>query len=375
MRLQRLRPGPARNGRGRTLQPAPLESVHRAAAARLGHGTDPRCVSDFGDPAAELAALEQGAGVLDETDLGALRIEGPDALDFLQRLLANDVRGLEPGRVQRNLLLSAKGKVLHTFELARLRAGLLLAYTAPGRSAPLAEDLEAYRFAEDLELAVADAEHAPLALLGPRAAPTLARVLPGVELPAEGRVAQIAWDGRTLLVLRRARYGAPGFLLDAGPAPAAALWRALCDAGAQPVGRLAREARRIAAGETLPAVDVDDTRYPQEARLEDAFSLSKGCYVGQEVVAKIDTYGGLHRRAVVLELDSELSVEPGSPLREPGSGSEIGRVTSAGPVPGGRALALGFVKLEHEAPGTRLSIGDGSRGATVVPPRPPGSRV
>lgn len=325
--------------------------------------------ADFGDPAGELEALSLGCALLDETDLGALRAAGPDATDFLQRVLAGDVRGLAAGEIRRNLLLSAKGKVRGLFELARLSSDELLLLCPPGGAASLRAALDAYLFAEELELLDTSAEHAPLALVGPLAEATFASAFPGLPPPPDGRVARCEQGSVALLVLHRRRHGAPGFLIDGGPAAAAELWRALRAAGARPCGRQAREVHRIAAGAALPGLDVDDSRYPQEARLEDAFSLAKGCYVGQEVVAKIDTYGGLHRRLVVLESESaQLAV--GSALFELESGErrEIGEVSSSAPRPQGGSLALAYVKLEHEGPGTRLAVGEEGSEARVIRP-------
>ncbi len=336
-----------------------------ASAPVLLHGSR----ADFGDPAAELEALRQGAALLDATDGGCVRITGPDAADFLQRVLAGDVRALGPGDARPNLLLSAKGKVRASFELLRFGEGEFLALCAPGVGAALAAALEAYHIAEDLELTDRSAEHAPLALLGPRAGEFLTRAFPHLEQPPMGRALRAEVEGARLLVLNRPRFGAPGFLLDAGPEGAARLWRALAGAGARPCGRHARELARIAAGEALHGFDLDDRHYPQEARLEAAFSLSKGCYVGQEVVAKIDTYGGLQRRLAVLESDASLTVgeelfEPGDPPRR-----EVGRVASSVGKPGGGSLALAYVRLEHEAPGSVLVAGTAGGGTRVVEAR------
>ena len=350
--------------------PEDLQSVLEAAGAVV----DARgFVASFGDPAGELEALEHGTALLDESSRGAVRIAGADATDFLHRLLAGDVRGLAVGGAQRNLLLTAKGRVRFLFDLVRVRERELVAFTEPNRAAGLAEALEAYHFAEDVELVDASASSTPLALLGPTARATLQRALRDATLPdalltAKSGAALLEHDGAPVLLVHHRRHGVDGFLVDAGPERCAALWNALHEAGARPVGHLARDARRIAAGAALCGVDVDESRTPQEARLEDAFSLAKGCYVGQEVVAKIDTYGGLHRRLVVLDVaDGEL-IESGAELHVPGADDArvIGTVTSSTQLPGGGALAIAFVKLEHEAPGTMLVLEPGARAVRVV---------
>ncbi|MEZ5976475.1 MAG: glycine cleavage T C-terminal barrel domain-containing protein [Planctomycetota bacterium] len=119
-------------------------------------------------------------------------------------------------------------------------------------------------------------------------------------------------------------------------------------------------------------VDLDDSVYPQEARLDDAFSLSKGCYIGQEVVAKIDTYGGLNKRLHLLRVGDEDPVAPGTrlfgaPETPGGEARDLGVVTTwawSFALDGGVVLA--YVKRKHQEPGTQFALGEGDRTATIV---------
>ena len=118
---------------------------------------------------------------------------------------------------------------------------------------------------------------------------------------------------------------------------------------------------RVEAGAALAGEDIDDNVYPQEARLEDAFSLDKGCYIGQEVVAKIDTYGGLNKRLVALRLANDEPVPRGTPVvsNEDGEERELGLVTSwAYSFVLDTGLALAYLKKRHQDPGMRFRVGD-----------------
>src|SRR6185295_10652652 len=177
------------------------------------------------------------------------------------------------------------------------------------------------------------------------------------------------WNG-PLTITRRSVAGSPGLRLDAGPARVTALWRALVEAGAQPAGRIAHDSLRAEALSAEPLVDIDENVYPQEARLESAFSLDKGCYIGQEVVAKIDTYGGLNKRLVALRISHDDPVPRGTRLfrDEGGEVRDLGVVTSwAYSFVLDSGLALAYVKRRHQAPGTQFTLGDSAATATIVP--------
>jgi folate-binding protein YgfZ len=287
-------------------------------------------------------------------------------------LLSNDVRKLESGQSQRDLLLSAKGKVLFDFDLARDDRGAearFLLSTPPGRAKALAAALDMYLFAEKVKIADVTATHAPLDVTGPRA-DDVVRKATSVSLPNNPRTFVHAdWNG-PLTITRLPVAGSPGLRLDAGPTRTAALWRALVHAGAQPAGVVARDSLRAEALSAEPLVDIDENVYPQEARLENAFSLEKGCYIGQEVVAKIDTYGGLNKRMVALRVSHDDPVARGTRLfrLDEGEWRDLGVVTTwaySFALDGG--LVLAYVKRRHQKPGTEFRVGEGPATAVIVP--------
>lgn len=341
-----------------------LAELHSAEGARTT--PDGMVLITYGDVPAEYRAGRESALLLDRTGDSAVRVAGSEAEAFLHRILASTVKGLEPGRTVRNLLLSAKGKILHSMELEREAEGFRLV-TEAGRAGELIQALDMYLFSEDVQLSDESAQTAPLVLMGPAAGRLLAQLF-GDDLPGPGEHRSASLAGHSIRLAQRPFAAMPAFWLDAGPR-AAELWRALTAAGAVPGGVAALDSLRVEAGGALWGRDVDDNVYPQEARWDDAFSLEKGCYIGQEVVAKIDTYGGLNKLLMGLRLDNDDPVAPGTRLFKDDGGEwrDLGVVTTwaySFALDGG--MALGYIKRKHQELGTRFRVGDGPQTATLV---------
>jgi len=341
---------------------------HQSAGARLQPGAAPRVLT-YGDVPGEYRAAQEGCALFDETDRGRLEVSGPEAAAFLQRLLANDVRAVPVGGGQRNLLLDAKGKVLFDFELYRVEDARFVLSVAPGRAAALRAALERYHFSEKVVFADSSAEYAPLLLVGPRSAALAQQVL-GCEVPDEEyRWTEAQFLERPVIAARTRAFGSRAIRLVLRPDQAPALWSALRAAGAAAAGIVVRDCLRVEAGVALAGEDVDETVYPQEARFEDAFSLTKGCYIGQEVVAKIDTYGGLNKRLVVLQLAHDDPVARGTRLfrLDEGEWRDLGVVTSwAYSFVLDTGAVLAYVKRRHQKVGTEFRVGDGPATAVIV---------
>ncbi|MEM9381667.1 MAG: hypothetical protein AAGB93_17055 [Planctomycetota bacterium] len=354
------------------MRTSPLRSLHEAAGARLQPGDSGGSVITYGDVPGEYeAAATSGALLLDRTTRGLVSVTGGDARDFLHRILANDVKGLEAGRGNRNLLLTGKGKVVHVFDVADLGAGLLLS-TEPGESAALMEALDMYLFTEDVQLADETEAHAPLELVGPKALPLLGATLDGApaERGDDHAFHLSSFRGAATKVTPMPIAGRPGWRIETEPANVAELWSALVEAGAKPGGLVAFDSLRSETVTGAVGRDISDDVYPQEARLDDAFSLEKGCYIGQEVVAKIDTYGGLNKQLFRLRVSNDDPVAPGTRLvREvQGEPRDLGVVTTwAYSFAADGGVVLGYVKRKHQEPGTEFRLGDSDATAVLEP--------
>ncbi len=328
----------------------------------------------YGDVPAEYRAGCEGAALFDRTDRGSIDVVGAEAAPFLHRLLANTVRTLKSGEGNRNMLLSSRGKVLAIFDLQQAADRVRLS-TEPEAAAGLIGALDTYLFAEKVKLVERSKDSAALDLAGPKAR-EIAQSLLGAELPARDHAwIDVDFEGTPVRASTQIVAGSPGVRLDGGPAIAMHLWDALVQRGATPAGLAAEDCLRAESSWAQPGVDIDENVYPQEARLERAFSLTKGCYIGQEVVAKIDTYGGLNKRLVALRVSNDEPLARGTRLSrlDDGEWRDLGVVTTwAWSFVLDAALALAFVKRRHQAPGTEFRVGEGPTTATVVasPVRP-----
>lgn len=295
--------------------------TRRGAVA--GTGPDAGVAWHYGDPTAEQRALEAGRAVSDQSHLGIVTVTGPDRLTWLNSLCTQEVAQLPPGVSTEVMILDPHGRVEHVAGLVDDGAtAWLITESAPA----LAAFLDRMRFMLRVEVADASAGWAAVgeAIAAP-AAPgepvTWVDPWPGISAggtsyaPADGAHpgADRAW--RLVLVPRDA--------LDAEV-------QARVDAGWSLVGTWATEATRIAAHRPRAAREVDDTTLPHELDwLRTAVHLHKGCYRGQETVAKVHNVGRPPRRLTLLHLDGS-----GHSLPEPGAavhgaeGAVVGRVTS-----------------------------------------------
>lgn len=352
---------------------SPLLEVHVSAGARLQAQIDPPILLTYGDVPGEYRAAQEGAVLFDATTRGRLSLRGADAVMFLHRILANDVRALAAGQGHRNLLLSSKGKILHELDLFRGEAATageeVWISTPPGTAPALAKAFDGYLFSEKVAVADTSDDHAPLEIAGPRA-DAIVRAVAGIDAPAADHAwVRVPFTTAHAVIARVAVAGTRGLRIDAGSELAPLLWSRLREAGAQPAGRIVRDSLRVEACAAEFGVDVDENVYPQEARWESAFSLAKGCYVGQEVVAKIDTYGGLNKRLVALKLSHDDPVARGTRLyrNDDGEWRDLGVVSSwaySFALDGG--LVLGYVKRRHQAVGTEFRVGESDATATIV---------
>ena len=271
------------------------------------------------DAAAGYARLREGAPTWVAEPVALVWVEGPDAASFLHGLLSNDLAGLAPGGSAEALLLDAKGHVQAAIGVHRDDADAFTLVVAPGDGDAVAAALERYHFSEDLEL------------LGPEAAWAL--TVAGMAPPPGASVPGLL-PGTVRVVVDDP--AAAGAALDGVQAPPEAL-----------------EMARVAAGVARVGVDTGPSTLVQEAALEDrAVSFTKGCYLGQETVARLQFRGRANRalRGLVLEA----APEPGAPVTA--GGREVGRVTSVARTPDLGAIGLAILRREV-APGDEVEAG------------------
>jgi len=312
--------------------------------------------------AAQYRAARQDAVLADRSDLGRLLVSGKDALDLLHRLTTQDIRSLGPGQGTAAAFVTAKGRIIDWVTLHSLD-DRILCLTGPRRSIAVADYIDRYTFREEVRVENADASHGTLGLFGARARERVARLFGEAvaQRPLHHPV-QIRLADAEAVLARTFPLAGDGYHLIATAGTLPALRAGLLErsAGLVEADPACLEILRIEAGLPAPGRELTEDYNPWEARLNDAISLNKGCYVGQEVIARLNTYKKVSKYLVRLRIESGLPA-PGARLL--GQGDEaIGTLTSAAAVPGeDRILGLGYVRDEDAADGREIMIVDGDR--------------
>jgi aminomethyltransferase len=303
-----------------------------------------------------LNALRTGSVAADLTGRGTLVVAGADCAELLHGLVTNEVKRLAPGAGAHAALLTPKGKMRAELAVLRTAETELVLDCEPSLSGPLAAILAGYVPFSRSTLEDRTASTGVVHVEGPAAAGVLATA--GLDVPPGTPFAHLttAAAGVPVRVVRVSRAGEEGFDLRITREGAGALLALLEAHGAQRVDATVLEAGRIEAGIPRWGAELDETVLPNEAWLErTAISYSKGCYLGQETVARLKTYGHVNRHLVALLLPTGCAAGPGDAVRA--GGETVGKVTSAVESPlHGHSVALAFVKREHEAPGTTLAV-------------------
>jgi folate-binding protein YgfZ len=336
----------------------PLGDAHAAAGARFAERRGQPVVACYGDATGEYAALLEGAALVDLPTRGVLEAAGPVRLKFLEGMLTNEVAARSPGQGCRAALLSARGAV-RALVRALVGKDVVLLETDFDRVLPLQHGLEFYRVAAPVRFVPRPVT--VLALAGRGAEAVLRRA--GVEPPAEAESHVAASFGsEPVRVARAGDLPGGGFALHATPEGARDAWDAVIGAGARPVGFEALDVRRVEAFRPWWGDDVTEENLLHETGLiPECVSFHKGCYVGQEIVARVDARGG-HVNKALRGLRLRQPVTPGAAVTR--GGKDVGRVTTAGVSPRLGPIALAYVHRDHFAEGTVVEV-DG-KPATVV---------
>jgi folate-binding protein YgfZ len=305
----------------------------------------------------EYQALRSGAALQRRPSGGVLALTDADRVDFLQRMTTNDVKALAgtaaAGQSCVTVLTSPTAKIVQVFTVLA-RADDLLLLPALGAAEALARHLRGQIFFMDkVKVSDLSAQFARLRVVGPQALTALAAT--GLDLSGAG---EGEWRGRDgLLVVAQRQYDIPGFEIVVAQERQEEIVTRLAAVGAVVLdGEDAYQARRIELGCPQPGAELTGEYSPLEAGLAWACAENKGCYTGQEIIARQVTYEKVTRLLVQLQGDALLP--PGATLHA--DGRPAGVVTSSGWSPAQqRHLALGIVKRAASEPGTRLNTPEG----------------
>ncbi len=306
------------------------------------------------DVAAEYRAITEGVALHDSSGAGRLKATGADALDLLNRLSTNGVVNLAPMQVSSTILTTDRGRILDLLWVVNTGEHVLL-LTSPGCQQAVIDWLDKYTIMEDLEVEDISEGTALFTLCGPGSLPALAAALDSGEPPPASAMAHAQIAGCDALIVRRALGELDACDVMVADADAGAVWAALAATGATPVGTEAFNTALVGSGVPRHGHELSDAYNPLEAGLIGSVDFAKGCYIGQEVIARLDSYRKVQRYLARLQFSPDAQVEEGAGLEV--DGLRVGQVTSLATLPDtGQRVGLGYVRTAHANPGQVLTL-------------------
>ncbi len=300
----------------------------------------------------EYVAATEGVGLADRSRLGRLKVSGADALDLLDRLSTNKLDDLAVGDVQGTVLTTNKGRIIELLYVLRLDDHLLV-ITGPQTCRRVAEWIDFYTFIEDVEVSDVSEETAMFSLVGRDAATAVPQF---ADIPLYGS-AYLEIGGADALVMRTDFAGVEGYDLITSEVQSVGVWDALTGMGAVPIGTQSLELVRLVGGVPGYGSELIEDYNPLEAGLIDFISFNKGCYIGQEVVARLNTYDKVQKHLVRLSWEDDGIDLPAALIRD---GRSVGTLTSAaGSLDGDRRIGLGYLRKAQVQNGVRLTTDRG----------------
>jgi folate-binding protein YgfZ len=386
-----------------------LTDKFSAAGARIGEYCGAETALSFGNTRAEFEALRSASAVYDLGWRSKIIASGKDCVRWLNGMITNNIRDLQPGHGNYNFLLTPQGRIQGDL-YAYNRGDYLMLGTERSQAPNILERLKKYIIMDKVELEDVSDRLTAIGLQGPKsreilfafvapaavapapppAGPVPASVAPDsspagpvgsctVHHVAPMQVADFVWNGIGLSITRMANESFLTYEIWVSMEKAATVWDALVAAGATPAGTDALELFRVAAGIPRYGLDIRERDLPQETAQEQALNFNKGCYIGQEIVERVRARGAVHRTLAGFTLDGNAPPAPGTKISF--NGKEVGEVTSALAVPstaggapslrskGGvvRMLALGIIRREASKTGTHVSIGEAAATVATLP--------
>jgi len=335
-----------------------LRGLHELTGAVFRSEAGWQVPSSYGPSSSEVLAVRTTAGLIDLSDRAKVTVRGSDRTSFLDGLVTVDVKALGPGMSTYGLVLTDRSRVVGDLRIYAFEDRYVLDVDA-GQAGPLLAYIQKFLVSDDVILEDFGATM-HIEVHGPDAGPILSSVVSAdvrglppdryVSLRVERRLEGIASrvDG----------VGEPGYAVWAAGDALTALWSRLVDRGVTPIGRDAFEALRIEAGRPRIGAEMGEATLALEVAPAGAISFSKGCYVGQEIVARGTYQGHMNRRLYGLQVDGDVPPVRGDVVRT--DIKEVGAVTSGAWSPTlGRVIALALLRTENVSADAELSIDRG----------------
>jgi folate-binding protein YgfZ len=329
-------------------------------------------------PTARLAALLTGAGIHPLTETGWIRVTGEDRVRWLNGMATNAIQDLQPGQGNYNFFLTAQGRIQGDATIfAEPDSDALLLETSTAHLPALIAHLDHFIIMDDVELADISPTRAGLLLVGKNAAALLATIDVTTEPPDPLELAHVSWHSASIDLICAYSPLVPRFELWSDPTTIAKLSEALTTAGAITADAQTIEALRVLERTPRYGTDVRNSEtakdLPQETAYQGAKSralhFSKGCYLGQEIVERINSRGNVHRTFTAFQLEGSL---PPAGTHLEAEGKQVGELTTVATITLPAAAestqqALGYIRREVLERGQPITY----PGGTAIPARPP----
>ena len=350
-----------------------LHELHSALHAEFAQVNGKEVVSHYGDWLAEYTALHESAAVLDLSFRSRICLLGADRQKFLNGQVTNNVKDLKTGEGCYAAIISAKGKMQSDLNIFCLENELLLDFE-PGLASFVSERLEKFIIADDVQIVDVAPHYGLLSVQGPKAAQLITGLQLNFSIP-EKPLNFSSVKNETLgeiYLMSQPRVGGNGFDLFVPTNSLGAVTDKLIASakknGGRAAGWQALETARIEAGIPRFGADMNETNLPPEAGIDSrAISYSKGCYIGQEVIARIRTYGQVAKALRGLRLADDLKQLPVKGDKLFLGEKDVGYITSAIASPKLKCnLALGYVRREANKIGTELLTGSETRSVAKI---------
>jgi folate-binding protein YgfZ len=300
------------------------------------------------------AVRDGGAGLIDLSSRGRVLVSGAEVVMFLNGLITNDMKTLAVNSWMPAVFPNVQGRLLASVRVIHRDDGFLIDTESATHDTVL-QLLERFTMAGDFRVTDVTGDTATLSIQGKQAREVI-RVTLGEEAATVERQQVVMAQSSTVTVIRATHTAEDGFDLFIDAKAAGALRDSLTNAAAQAVSPDVLETLRIEAGIARYGLDMDGTNVVTETNLDDAVSFTKGCYVGQEIIARIKYRGHVAKKLTGIIVDSDVALESGARILS-SEEKEIGRVTSFAFSPQiERTIALAYLKYDYLAPSTQVKV-------------------
>lgn len=330
-----------------------LQAV-QAAQATFETKADLKVPVSFGNDAAALAAARDSVAICDRSHWGRIQVSGGDRLRFLHNQSTNDFERLNPGQGCDTVFVTSTARTID-LATAYVTENVVLLIVSPNRRQYMMDWLDRYIFfADKVELTDVTQETATFSLIGPKSDALVEQLGAGTIIGQPYASHQLVeLKGVEVRIAVGSGLSMPGYTLIVPTENAATVWSNLVESGSVPLGDRVWEQLRIQQGRPVPDQELTEDYNPLEARLLQTISFEKGCYIGQETIARLNTYKGVKQYLWGIRLSAP--AQPGSVITL--KDEKIGKLTSYTDTDQG-FFGLGYIRTKAGGEGLKVQVGE-----------------